>query len=111
MQPERTRVIADLNDLCRCWMGSFGRVALSRGMAALGPTERAAIFEKVRTFEAFTPGDNPYGERGLWRLRAWGSAHRLEDRLLRCLFEYASEDPSDPRVTRRVLNILFAEEW
>jgi hypothetical protein len=104
-------VIRRLNDLARTAMGVSSRLVQTAGISALPLADQSAIREKVELFDKFTPDNDPYGEhdfgsfdhngqRILWKIDYY-------DRNL----EAGSEDPSDPRITTRVLTILLAEEY
>lgn len=96
---------------------------MPRGLVAdAGKRER--LRELVETFDAFTPDNDPYGERDFgaiyqdcdgrwttnrparpaetvfWKIDAY-------DRNLR----FGSKDPANPAVTRRVLTIMLASEY
>lgn len=51
--------IAAPNDLCRKAMGIAGRLVQTQGICALSQADQPAIREKVETFNAFTPGNDP----------------------------------------------------
>ena len=120
----RAEEIARLNDLARRAMGIASVVAATEGIRALPEDDQSRLRELVETFDAFTPDSDPYGERdfgaiyqgvdGVWSTSR--SAHvaltvfwknDAYDRDLR----FGSEDPADPAVTRRVLNIMLASEY
>ena len=63
MTNDTTKKIVELNDLCRKAMGVAGRLVQTCGIAALPLADQSAIREKVETFDAFTPDNDPYGER------------------------------------------------
>jgi hypothetical protein len=63
MTTDDTKKIAELNDLCRTAMGLAGKVYQTRGITALRPEDQSAIREKVETFNAFTPDNDPHKER------------------------------------------------
>ena len=88
-----------------------GKILVTRGIAALPTEDQAAILERVRTFDAFTPDNDPYGEhdfgafehgphRIFWKIDCYDRDER-----------YGSPDPADPRVTRRVLTVMLAGEY
>lgn len=88
-----------------------GTVMLTRGIAAFDRPAITAILHKISTFNDFTQDNDPYGEhdfgaveqdgdRIFWKIDAY-------DRNLR----FASPDPSDPIVTRRVMTVMLAEEY
>jgi hypothetical protein len=102
--------IRSLNDDMRRYL-TDGTMFFSRGVAALPAADQAAIVDRVRTFEDFTPAADPYGEHDFgafehnsrkifWKVDCY-------DRALR----HGSPDPADPAVTRRVLTVMLAEEY
>jgi hypothetical protein len=111
MTNETTKTIAELNDLCRKAMGVAGRVVQTSGIAALPLADQSAIREKVETFDAFTPDNDPYGERD------FGAFEHNGDRIFWKIDYYdptlsmGSEDPSDAKQTVRVLTIMLATEY
>ena len=71
----------------------------------------ALMLEAVRSFDAFTPEDDPYeehdyaaivldGERYLWKIDYFDLS-----------LQYRSPDPSDPAFTIRVMTIMRADEY
>lgn len=120
----RAERIARLNDLARRAMGLACVVVSTEGIRALPAADQSRLRELVETFDAFTPDNDPYGERdfgaiyqgvdGIWSaLRPVDVAVTVfwkidaYDRDLR----FGSEDPADPAVTRRVLTIMLASEY
>ena len=107
---ERNERIAALNDeLRRTFEG--GRVMQTRGVTALGPELVARVHAKVRTFAAFTPDNDPYGQHdfgsfGIAGVRVMWKIDHYDPSL-----SGGSEDPADPGKTTRVLTILLAEEY
>lgn len=112
MTTEKQRAIARLNDQFRATLGTGavpGRALLTRGIAS-EPTDRVArILQTVRTFDAFTPDNDPWhehdcagfeddGDRILWKIDYYDNAE----------MEYGAEDP---RQSYRVLTIMFASEY
>jgi hypothetical protein len=116
--------IARLNDLARRAMGIACVVVATEGIRALSEADQSRLRELAETFDAFTPDNDPYGERdfgaiyqgldGVWSaLRPANVAVTVfwkidaYDRELR----FGSEDPADPAVTRLVLTIMLASEY
>lgn len=102
--------IRRLNDLLRCHRVG-GRIMVSRGIAALGSETVATILAAVASFDAFDGNNDPHGEH---------DCAFVEVGTLRVLFKIdyydtalssGSEDPSDPKVTIRVLTIMLPEEY
>lgn len=120
----RAERIARLNDLARRAMGVSCVVVATEGIRALPEADQSRLRELVETFDAFTPDNDPYGERdfgviyqgmdGVWStLRSVDVAVTVfwkidaYDRELR----FGSEDPVNPAVTLRVLTIMLASEY
>lgn len=103
--------IAELNDLARTAMGVASRVLQTQGICALPPTDQSRIRELVETFTAFTPDNDPHGERD------FGAFDHNGERVFWKIDYYDptltvhSEDPADPAQTRRVLTIMLASEY
>jgi hypothetical protein len=74
--------------------------------------EQADIFERVRTFDAFTSHNDPFGEHdfGSFEFGAERIFWKI-DYFDRDGERYGSPDPADPRVTKRILTILLASEY
>jgi hypothetical protein len=107
----RTIKIAALNDLCRRAMGIAGRVVQTIGIAALPVRDQSAIREKVETFNAFTPGNDPHGERDFGAFEHNGERIFWKIDYYDPTLSFGSEDPSDPKLTMRVLTIMLASEY
>jgi hypothetical protein len=106
-----TRKIAELNDLCRKAMGIAGRLVITPGIGALTPEERSTIIEKVETFDAFTPDNNPHKERDFGAFEHNGKRIFWKVDYYDTTLTKGSEDPSDPKQTVRVLTIMLASEY
>ncbi|MBX9665034.1 DUF3768 domain-containing protein [Novosphingobium sp.] len=120
----RAERIARLNDLARRAMGIACVVVATEGIRALPEDDQSRLRELVEAFDAFTPDNDPYGERDFGAIYqgldgVWSTSRPLDvavtvfwkidayDRALR----FGSEDPADPAVTRRVLTIMLASEY
>ncbi len=57
----RSREIAALNDLARKTLRQC-RVVFTEGILALSGDDQFEILNKVRSFDRFTPDNDPYGE-------------------------------------------------
>lgn len=109
----KTARIAALNDLARTAIGIACRVVQTPGITALPPAVQSSIRERIETFDAFTPGDDPYGERDfgsidlpeVWEPVYWKIDYYAHD------LRHGSEDPSDPSQTTRVLTVMLASEY
>ena len=110
MSTERIRA---LNDRFRQEfpVSALGKFVTTRGIAALPSDEQAEIMHKVVHFDDFNEDNDPHGEHD------FGSIEHNDTKIFWKIdyydknLEYASEDPSDSKVTTRVLTIMLAEEY
>jgi len=107
----RVRRIAVLNDLCRKAMGVAGRLFQTSGISALPPIDQSAIRQKVETFDAFTPDNDPHGEHDFGSFEYNGERIFWKIDYYDPTMTWGSEDPSDPKQTVRVLTIMLASEY
>lgn len=102
--------ITELNDAHRRAI-PITTTYVTAGVAALPSDTQARIFERVRTYNAFTDHNDPWQEHDFgsfevdeqtffWKIDCYDST-----------LQSASPDPTDPFVTRRVLTIMFAAEY
>jgi hypothetical protein len=120
----RAERIARLNDLACRAMGIACVVVATEGVRALPEADQSRLRELIETFIAFTPDNDPYGERDFGAIYqgvdgVWSASRPADvtvtvfwkidayDRELR----FGSEDPADPAMTRRVLTIMLASEY
>ena len=120
----RSEQIARLNDRARQAMGLACIAVATEGFRALPEEDQSRVRELVETFDAFTPDNDPYGERDFGTIYQdcigrWTTARPARpaetvfwkiDAYDRDL-QYGSEDPANPAVTRRVLTIMLASEY
>ncbi|NKX68277.1 DUF3768 domain-containing protein (plasmid) [Labrenzia sp. 5N] len=109
--------IRELNDLLRT-TGHDGHIHITRGIATLTGYALPSILNAVRSFSDFTPDNDPHGEHDFGSVTVAG--HHVFwkidyyapniDGELDCDGR-ASEDPSNPDKTIRVLTIMLAEEY
>ena len=102
--------IRDLNDELRT-TGIGGKTYLTRGMMAKGPDFLAKVSAAVRGFDAFTNDNDPWQEHDCATLDVDGETVIFKIDNYDVNMEYGSPDPADPKVTRRVLTIMLAEEY
>jgi hypothetical protein len=62
-------------------------------------------------FDAFTEGDDPYGEHDFGAFDLDGTRYFWKIDYYDHDLEHGSDDPSDPEKTRRVLTIMRADKY
>lgn len=105
-----SRVIAALNDTLRRFHRG-GLVAISRGVAALPREVWAEVIVAVARFDTFDRDNDPYGEHDCAVVDVGGLRVIWKIDYYDPLMLYHSDDPTDPRQTRRVMTIMLAEEY
>ena len=120
----RAGQIARLNDRARQAMGLACIAVATEGFRALAPQDQSAVRELIENYDAFTPDNDPHGERDFGAIYqgidgCW-TTERLEKRRQTVFWkidcydrelQFGSEDPANPAITRRVLTIMLAEEY
>lgn len=106
-----TQRIAQLNDVARRAMGVACRVFQTEGISGLSREEQSAIREKVEKYDAFTPDNNPWGERDFGAFTHNGNKIFWKIDYYALDLKHGSEDPSDPHQTIRILTIMLANEY
>ena len=101
--------IAELNDNLRKTF-SGGYVMTSNGIVALGPKRKWEIIKKVKEFNDFDFKNNPSGERDFGAFADGNEQIFWKIDYYDKNLEFASEDPSNPEITNRVLTIYLASE-
>jgi hypothetical protein len=102
--------IRHLNDQLRT-KGKGGAIVVTDGIAALGFEAMRAIVRAIAAFDRFDETSDPYGERDFGAVDIDGRRVLFKidyyDRSLRL----HSPDPSDRKLTVRVLTIMLANEY
>ncbi len=106
----RTAKIRELNDTLRTTF-TGGQVVITRGIQSLDERLRVEIIKAVREFDAWSEDVDPHGEHDFVSVDIQG--HKIFAKLdyYDQQMRFLSPDPSDPKVTRRVLTILLASEY
>ena len=90
---------------------SQGTLILTQGIRSNTPEDIKEIITKVRNFDTFDENNDPYGERDFGAFDYKGKRIFWKIDYYDQEFLYLSPDVSNPRVTNRVLTIMYAEEY
>ncbi len=102
--------IATLNDRFRQTFQG-GSVFTTSGIQGLGEAAVALILQKVSQFSAFSVDNNPHEERDFGSFMTHGEKVFWKIDYFDKSGDYASPDPANPAVTKRVLTIMLASEY
>lgn len=109
------RAVAFWNDAFRTALGrhptALGRVVATRGVAARGRAFIDAALAAVAAFDAFRPGDDPYGAHDFGVVAIHGVAVWFKIDAYDLDYAFGSENPAEPACTRRVLTLLLPGEY
>ena len=105
-----TNEIALQNDNFRKHL-SQGTLVLTQGIRSNTKEDLEAIITKVRTFDTFDENNAPYGERDFGAFDYKGKRIFWKIDNYDQKFLYLSPDVSNPRLTNKVLTIMYAEEY
>ena len=103
--------IRALNDLLRLlpFRPEVGDTYLTAGVTELD--SRADVLRKVQLYDDFTPDNDPHGEHDFGAFDHAGVKYFWKIDYYDLKLEFHSPDPADPKVTRRVLTIMRADEY
>ncbi len=103
------QAVRDLNDnFRRTFVG--GAVLVTPGVEALDIDIRKRALATIRSFEGFCEDNDPYGTHEFGGIEIEGTRVWFKIDCYDETYQYASPDPTDPAVTRRVMTILLPEE-
>jgi len=105
-----TAEIRRLNDAFRTTL-TGGRVLITTGVQQLPASVQQDAIGRVRTFNAFTEDNDPYGEHDFGRFEESGNAFFWKIDYYDQSLRYGSEDPADPERTTRVLTLMLTSEY
>lgn len=102
--------IRELNDSFR---GSFvgGTIMLTAAVDALEPSTKSRLLEKIRTFDKFEAGNDPYREHDFGSILIEGESYLFKIDYYDRKCRDASPDPTNPAVTTRVLTIMHSRDY
>lgn len=102
--------IATQNDDFRKHL-SKGTLVLTRGIRSNTSEDIKEIITKVRTFEKFDENNDPHNEHDFGAFDYKGKKIFWKIDYYDRDFLYFSPDVSNPKVTNRVLTVMYADEY
>jgi hypothetical protein len=103
--------VAALNDKFRRALPVGGRVYVTRGVNEKGPEFVSKALAKVIAFDDFNEANDPYGEHDLGTFELDGEQVLWKIDYYDLKGEFGSENPTDPKMTMRVLTVMLAEDY
>lgn len=102
-----------LNDKLRrnIFNSSHNKVVMTTGISNLPFIDQLQILNKIKTFNDFNEGNDPYGEHDFGKIEYKGNNYFFKIDYYDPSLEYASDDPSNPDITTRVLTVMRADEY
>lgn len=107
---DRTAKIRALNDQFRQTLQG-GRLWVTSGIQSLGPHRLLGILRMVRSFDAFTEDNDPYGEHDFGSFVEGGDKVFWQISYFSKDMSAGSDNPSERDQTTRVLTIMLSEEY
>ena len=102
--------IAKLNDKFRA-NPSLGTLILTDGIRSNSSEDIASIINKVRNFNDFDEDNNPYGEKDFGAFDFKGKKIFWKIDYYDNKFLLLSPNVCKPRLTNRVMTIMYADEY
>lgn len=108
-----TNKIAEINDKLRQNLFNPGKdkVILTQGVSNLPFDEQLRILIKVKLFNNFNARNDPYSQHDFGMIDHNELKYFFKIDYYDTSMEYASDDPSNPDITTRVLTIMRADEY
>src|SRR5450631_4482040 len=108
MEPKTAQIRA-LNDELRQHLPA-GMAVITTRVAALGPEAVARIVKTIEVYDDFCHANDPHEEHDFGAFDADGKRIFFKIDYYDPNLAVHSPDPSDPKVTKRVITIMLAEE-
>jgi hypothetical protein len=109
MEPKTARIRALNDELRKCPPG--GMAVITPGVAALGPEAVARIVKTIEVYDDFCHANDPHEEHDFGAFDADGNRIFFKIDYYDPNLAVHSADPSDSKVTKRVITIMLAEEY
>ena len=103
--------IRDLNDRFRRQRQGNGKVFITASIEAMGPVFVVEALCAVRSFDAFTTDNDPYGQHDFGAVVVRGTRVFWKIDYFDPTLTAGSEDPADEDNTCRVLTVMLAQDY
>ncbi|MEN0653389.1 DUF3768 domain-containing protein [Hyphobacterium sp. WM6] len=102
--------IRALNDEFRT-TGQGGKIFITSGLRNRGDGFLERCFQRMREFTDFSEDNDPYSEHDFGSFEIEGETIFWKIDYYDPTMQFASEDASQPEITKRVLTVMLAEEY
>jgi hypothetical protein len=109
MDPKTARIAA-LNDELRQHLAG-GMAVITPGIAALGEEAVQRIAKTIEVYDDFCHANDPHEEHDFGAFEADGNRIFFKIDYYDETLSHHSPDATDPKVTKRVITIMLAEEY
>lgn len=106
----QTCTIRSINDELRT-TGKGGQIFITTGIRFRGEAFIMAVNKALKTFNDFTPENDPYGDHDFGRMEVEGVPILWKIDYYDTELKYGSDNPADPSVSSRVLTMMLANEY
>ncbi len=103
--------IAFLNDQFRKYARGEGSILITNGVSSQGEAFMHAVALAVKDYDQFTADNDPHGEHDFGSIELQGEKLFWKIDYYDKTMEAGSPNPSDERLTHRVLTIMLANEY
>lgn len=107
----QNRRVRELNDLFRTQARGNGSIVLTQGVQALGETFLVAAADAIRSFDAFSEDNDPWGEHDFGAVEVEDEKVFFKIDCYDPTLTQGSENPANEKLTHRVLTIMLASEY
>lgn len=74
-------------------------------------SEMMTLVKEIQKFDTFTEDNDPYGEHDFGSIDIEGDRYFWKIDYFDLDLDYGSPDPSNPEVTRRIMNVMHTSEY
>lgn len=91
--------------------GEGGQIFVTSAVDALNEDMKFRLIQAIRNFDEFDGGNDPYHQHDFGKVELEGTAYYFKVDAYDLSLEYASDDPANELITRRVMTVLRADEY